>query len=115
MFSNKVIYRFYYLLILYIGKGFYQIPSLFDAVIIVSLSLLFGFKLYLDHIRKPDFSQELLEKLDELRAETKFDVADLEKVMTNRLTEFEGKISGVTLAVQQKPKGNANDFRWGRG
>jgi hypothetical protein len=102
------------LLILYIGKVFSQAPSLFDAIAIVALSLLFGFKLYLDHIKKPDFSQEISEKMEVLRNETLDRTANLERVMQSRLDDFDGKISGVTLAVSQKPKGNLDEFKWGR-
>lgn len=102
------------LLILYIGKPFLTSVTLFDSISIVALSILFGFKLYLDHIKKPDFSQELLDKLEELRNDTKSQIAELDAVNQAALREFDGKLSGVTLAVSNKSKGNNSEFKWGR-
>lgn len=101
------------LLILYIGKTFIQSASVFDSISIVVLSILFGFKLYLDHIKKTDFSQVFLDKIEELRKETKFNIAELDVVNKARFDKFDAKLSTVTLAVSTKTKGNSNEFKWG--
>lgn len=101
------------LLILYVSKALFLPASLFDGISILALSVLFGFKLYLDHIKKPDFSQEVLNKIEALRNETKSNIHDLDIVNKERLKEFDGKISAVTLAVSHKSKGNSNEFKWG--
>jgi hypothetical protein len=42
----------------YLITCIYRIPNINEAIIIVALSGLFGFKLWLDHNKKPDINKE---------------------------------------------------------
>jgi hypothetical protein len=102
------------LLILSIGKTLVQPASIFDAVAIVAISVLFGFKLYLDHIKKPDFSQEVSDKFVKLQEEMVSKIEALDKLQVARMVDFETKVSTLNLAMTNKKTGSGDEFKWGR-
>jgi len=57
------------LLVVYIMFCLYEKPNYPDAIISIFLILLFGFKLYLDHIQKPDLNSKVLEELEQLKTQ----------------------------------------------
>lgn len=102
------------LLILSIGKTFVQPASVFDAIAIVAISVLFGFKLYLDHIKKPDFSQVVSDDFAKIRKELDSRIVAQEASHKEAMRHFETKVSTLNLAVSGKKAGGDSEFKWGR-
>jgi hypothetical protein len=85
------------LLIAVIVKSLLLSSPIFDSVAIIALSGLFGFKLWLDHIKKPDFNKELHARID--KNQDLFDA---------RFIELENKVTSIHagLNLSQKTKQN---------
>lgn len=92
------------LLISLLVKSIIVSSPVFDSVGIVAVSALFGFKLWLDHVKKPDYNHLLNQKIDKKTDETQ-----------KKIEELSEKISsiGANVAFSQKDKkAQNNPFRW---
>ena len=80
------------LLLGYFGYCFSKDPSFADSIIMGVLATLYGFKLYMDHIKKSEPNLELEKKI----------------------TQLEDKVSGIALGVQRVnvPKQQGGKFGW---
>lgn len=75
----------------------------FDGIAITAVSVLFGFKLWLDHIKKPDFSQEVQENLDATREYLDSKIEDMKITHMDNVKKLDAKLSGHVLNNAQKP------------
>lgn len=84
-------------------SGIYYQPL--DSVIVVALAGLFGFKLWLDHIKKPDYSQEVDKQ-----------IKDMQLHYDEQINILNNKISGFNLMFQKNTGDSTNKetFGWGR-
>ncbi len=92
------------LLIFQIVKSVVYQNTIYDGVAIFTMSVLFGFKLYLDHIKKPDFSQDILEKFEEYKKLTEIKLKEVDDVNRQRVDEAIGKVSALSLSIQPKAR-----------
>ena len=91
------------LLIGLIVKSVLISSPVFDSVGIVALSGLFGFKLWLDHVKKPDYNADL--------AKT---VQTQNQALVDEINKINLKLSSVAgnVAISQKATKKPN-FTWG--
>ena len=103
-----------YLLFFILVKSILLPTAIFDAVAITSLVVLFGFKLFLDYNKKPDFSQEMIVRLNEA---TKILNTKIDKISGNvdeKINIVNGKVSAVMLnAAPKTKKPEEIKFGWG--
>lgn len=83
-------------------KSIYAPSPVFDGIGITALSILFGFKLWLDHIKKPDHNAILNKKVDENQVKTEKHIKEL----NDRISSI-----GANIALTQKKQQN-NKFSW---
>lgn len=76
------------LLFLVFLKSIVISTPLFDSVAIIAASALFGAKLWLDHIKKPDYSIELNEKIEKMN-----------HYYSEKMTELDIKVTSVSGAM----------------
>lgn len=100
------------LLVVYIAKSFFIPPEFFDGVVIFLNSILFGWVLYLDYNKKPDISQDIYDKIDELREDNKKMSESLAIEVDEKFKLVDGKLSTVNLAIQKSPKSTKQSFGW---
>ena len=100
------------LLIGLIAKSILASAPIFDSIAILALSSLFGFKLWLDHIKKPDFSQILFDKIEEIKKLTKDQISAVDVNNKETLSRLDGKVSTIALANAQKRKPDATGYGW---
>ncbi len=94
-------------------KSFILPVSIYDGLALVAFSVLFGFKLYLDHIRKPDFSQTVNDRVDAFINITEIRLKQMEAVHIDTLNKMDAKVSAVTLATQRKTASTGGtNFGW---
>jgi predicted membrane protein len=96
------------ILLLILVKAVFLPAALFDAVAITVSAILFGFKLYLDHIKKPDFSQEINDRLEKLNDDlnTKLEAQDRE------IKKLESWVSAQSLNSAATKKQSTGNYRW---
>ena len=78
---------------LFFGAGAFVVISTFACTI------LFGYKLFLDHIKKPDFSQVVSDRFDKLEASFDSKIKELDTINKERTRKTEAKISTLTLGM----------------
>lgn len=109
------------LLIGLIVKSILISSPVFDSVGIVALSSLFGFKLWLDHVKKPDYNADLAEIVDQLAdrvIEQKQELAEgfdtKNKQIVEEINKINLRLSSVAgnVAISQKTTNKPN-FKWG--
>lgn len=89
-------------LLAFIVKAFLIQPGIGDSIAISSLSLLFGFKLWLDHIKKPDYNKEFLERLEKSEKDSEEHYKNLAELYEQRIQVVENKISTLNLNITKK-------------
>ena len=88
---------------------------IFDGVAVLALSTLFGFKLWLDHIKKPDHNQLLRDHVDRMFDEHQKQINKVHEKYDKQNDELSEKISsvGANVALQQKRNNQTNkQFHW---
>jgi len=96
-----------------ITKGFIEPSSLADSISIFAMSLLFGFKLYLDHVEIPDYSKEFTDKLDKVEKERDIQLQQMAELYEQRIKTVENKVSTLNLTITKKgPSEVAGKFGW---
>jgi hypothetical protein len=88
----------------------------FDAIAFVAASLLFGFKLFLDHKAQKD-TEDLLEIVESNRKYLDDKINELDQVYTDAINKVDAKVTGHMIQKTQTPSSgtNANSgFGWGR-
>jgi hypothetical protein len=91
-------------LVVYLAKSFFIPPEFFDYLVVGSSSLLFGWKLWLDHIKKPDISQEIYDLVEKYKEENEKLSEDTRTILNEELIKFNTKLSNVSLSVGSRPK-----------
>jgi hypothetical protein len=86
----------------------------FDGVAMCVLSLLFAAKLWLDHIKKPDFNQEILGIIQENREYLEEKFAERFEANHEDIKKVDAKISAIIVNSTQKPKSNTASYGWGQ-
>lgn len=99
------------LLILMFIKSLFMASPVFDATAILVLSGLFGFKLWLDYIKKPDFNQDVIEMVEANRKYLDDKIEEMNIVHKDNINKIDGKLSAYGLNVAQKQQSKTN-FKW---
>lgn len=104
-------------LVVYLAKSFFIPPNYFDYLVVGLSSLLFGWKLWLDHIKKPDISQEIYDLVEKYKKENEKIAEDTRTTLNEELIKFNTKLSNMSLSVGSRPKDPAQQNtpfgKWG--
>lgn len=91
-------------LVVYLAKSQFIPVTGFDYLVVGSSSLLFGWKLWLDHIKKPDISQEIYDLVEKYKEENDQEAENTRKILNDELIKFNSKLTNFSLAHGSRPK-----------
>lgn len=91
------------LLVALLVKSIVLSSPIFDSVAISALSALFGFKLWLDHVKKPDHNQIILKEIEKVNKNAEIKI----KQLSDDVSSLKGFVTMPNAA--SKPK---EQFRW---
>lgn len=101
------------MLMIFIGYGIYFGFTMQCVVLICFSSILFGFKLWLDHIRKPDPIPGYKKALDDIRKEFEVTLIQYKEAVNTRMEKTENKVGSLSMNLSSNPKKQqASDYKW---
>ena len=87
-----------------------RVPNIADSVIIGFLSILYGFSLFMRHIKKPDQIEELRKEFETYKKDVNVSFVNHQKAINDNLKIMNGKVGALTL--NQNMKSSTNNLGW---
>lgn len=65
------------------------------------LAVYHGYSLFLDHVKKPDFNETILEYIDETKKEISDNITADKLATQNRFNKIDDKVASISVAAQR--------------
>ena len=89
-----------------------RIPNIADAIIIGFLSILYGFNMYMGHIKKPDYNQILEDKFNLKHQDILLEINHLKDESKENMKVINGKVGALALQKGMKSSNAAQSLGW---